>query len=92
MNHSLEEGLFVLQIPIHPPFDDFNNFKSNENNIISMILSCFAKNSGLKSGDFLIKNVGMWELSGQVAEKYYENRCFLMGDSAHSFPPAGLFH
>lgn len=31
----------------------------------------------------------MWNLCAQVAEKYYQEKCFLMGDSAHSFPPAG---
>lgn len=83
MNHSLKDGLFVLQIPIYPPFDDRNS------DPITLILSCLSKECGLKADSFKLKNVGMWNLSGQVAESYNKGRCFLMGDSAHSFPPAG---
>ena len=88
VNHSLDQGLFVLQIPIFPPFDNFDSLKPKAQ---SLILSCIDKNVKLEEKDIKIINVGMWNLAGQVAETYHKNRCFLIGDSAHSFPPAGLF-
>jgi 2-polyprenyl-6-methoxyphenol hydroxylase-like FAD-dependent oxidoreductase len=39
-----------------------------------------------------IINIGFWRLSGVVASNYHkDNRVFLVGDSAHSFPPSGGF-
>jgi len=89
VNHSIEKGLFVLQIPIFPPFDDYQILKSKAK---SLILACLDKSSNFQEKDFEVINVGMWNLAGLVAETYYKNRCFLIGDSAHSFPPAGFLH
>jgi putative polyketide hydroxylase len=36
-------------------------------------------------------NTGYWNCSALVAEKYYKNNIILVGDSCHSFPPAGGF-
>ncbi len=40
----------------------------------------------------LVKNIGFWKLAGAVAGRLHdENRVFLAGDSAHTFPPSGGF-
>lgn len=39
-----------------------------------------------------IKNIGFWKLGGAVADRlHHDNRVFLAGDSAHTFPPSGGF-
>lgn len=39
--------------------------------------------------DFRIATVSSWAMTCQVAERYREGRCFLLGDAAHRFPPTG---
>lgn len=36
-----------------------------------------------------IKGKALWKLSSQQASSYFDGRIVLVGDSAHSFPPAG---
>jgi 2-polyprenyl-6-methoxyphenol hydroxylase-like FAD-dependent oxidoreductase len=48
-----------------------------------------SKKRQLSLRDIEIKNVGVWALAAQVAERFYKGRIVLAGDSAHSFPPAG---
>ncbi len=38
---------------------------------------------------FEILTIGTWHMSAQVAERYRAGRTFLVGDSAHRFPPTG---
>lgn len=39
--------------------------------------------------DIQIKSVSYWRMTAQVAERYRRGRVFLVGDSAHRFPPTG---
>jgi 2,4-dichlorophenol 6-monooxygenase len=39
--------------------------------------------------DLIVRDVSPWHMTSQVAERYREGRVFLIGDSAHRFPPAG---
>jgi len=42
--------------------------------------------------DVVIKHIGFWELNGSVADQFHQNgKVYLLGDSCHSFPPAGGF-
>lgn len=36
-----------------------------------------------------IRNVAPWTMTAQIAERYRAGRVFLVGDSAHRFPPTG---
>lgn len=36
-----------------------------------------------------IETIGSWSMTAQVAEHYRQGRIFLIGDSAHRFPPTG---
>jgi hypothetical protein len=38
---------------------------------------------------FRIETVSTWAMTAQVAERYRDGRIFLVGDSAHRFPPTG---
>jgi 2,4-dichlorophenol 6-monooxygenase len=38
---------------------------------------------------FTVRTVRPWTMTAQVAERYRERRIFLVGDSAHRFPPTG---
>jgi 2,4-dichlorophenol 6-monooxygenase len=39
--------------------------------------------------EFTVETVGSWHMTAQVAERYRAGRIFLVGDSAHRFPPTG---
>jgi len=39
--------------------------------------------------DFEVETISTWTMTAQVAERYREGRIFLVGDSAHRFPPTG---
>lgn len=39
--------------------------------------------------DFQIQTISSWAMTAQVADRYREGRIFLVGDSAHRFPPTG---
>jgi 2,4-dichlorophenol 6-monooxygenase len=39
--------------------------------------------------DFEVETISAWAMTAQVAERYCEGRIFLVGDSAHRFPPTG---
>jgi len=44
---------------------------------------------GTPAADFAIRTISTWHMSVQVAERYREGRCLLLGDAAHRFPPTG---
>lgn len=44
---------------------------------------------GTSAGAFTIRTLSTWHMSVQVAERYREGRCLLLGDAAHRFPPTG---
>lgn len=39
--------------------------------------------------DLTVRDVSSWTMTAQVADRYRAGRVFLVGDSAHRFPPAG---
>ncbi len=44
---------------------------------------------GTSEPEFAIRTIRPWHMTAQVAERYREGRCFLIGDAAHRFPPTG---
>jgi 2-polyprenyl-6-methoxyphenol hydroxylase-like FAD-dependent oxidoreductase len=39
--------------------------------------------------DFVVRDVSVWTMTAQVADRYRTGRVLLVGDSAHRFPPSG---
>jgi 2,4-dichlorophenol 6-monooxygenase len=44
---------------------------------------------GTDAFPFAIRSISPWTMTAQIAERYRERRCFLLGDAAHRFPPTG---
>jgi 2-polyprenyl-6-methoxyphenol hydroxylase-like FAD-dependent oxidoreductase len=78
-------GNYVMQIPYFPPYqtieDDFS---------VSQVQSKIQSAVG-ETTAFTIKSIRPWTMGSLVAERYYQDGCFLAGDAAHVFPPAGGF-
>jgi 2,4-dichlorophenol 6-monooxygenase len=39
--------------------------------------------------EFAVRDISAWTMTAQVADRYTSGRVFLIGDSAHRFPPTG---
>jgi len=91
--HDGHEGEWVLQVPYFPPYQvpevDFKPDIVKEM-IWSGLLGGISRN---KDYSFDILSVRSWTMSSQVAERYMNEHqnIILVGDAAHSFPPAGGF-
>jgi 2-polyprenyl-6-methoxyphenol hydroxylase-like FAD-dependent oxidoreductase len=86
INHDLKTGEFVLQLPVFPPHQSIDSFTKP---VCAQLLGRLAGTPI----DTDIRSVRPWRLEAQVAERYRtpSGRCFLMGDAAHQFLPAGGF-
>lgn len=87
VNHSYDEGSFVLQVPINNKLEV--NAELMELNNKDFILKILDPELGINEEDITIKNKGLWRLSATLAPNYFNHRIVLAGDSAHSLPPAG---
>ncbi|KRX06856.1 hypothetical protein PPERSA_11501 [Pseudocohnilembus persalinus] len=96
VNHTKEDGMFVLQIPVYPPYQNLVDPKlsKQEQNTqaIKIVNNCLDnKFFKLNEQNTKIQNIGFWNLSCMQTENYFKDRVIFAGDSAHSFPPAGGF-
>ena len=83
--HNAAEGDFVMQVPFHPPLQQFSHF--TEKDFRGMIDAAVGK----PIGDAVINSVRPWRMSAEHAASMGSKRVFLVGDSAHKLPPAGGF-
>jgi len=74
--------LTVVMRPIHEPFESPENFDD---------ATCDQWLKKLFGPDipFKVFFKGVWNMSAQVADKFRHKNVFLVGDSAHRFPPTG---
>ncbi|MGW8187757.1 MAG: FAD-dependent monooxygenase, partial [Desulfobacterales bacterium] len=86
VNHSLERGDFVLQLPFFPPHQDVADYTTEK--CISIIHHLVGRSIAVD-----IRSISPWRLSAWNAERYRSSggRCFLVGDAAHQMLPAGGF-
>ena len=74
---------WTYNVPISPPYEspeDFTEEVLRERIQIAL---------GTDELEIDIKSVSHWQMTVQVADAYRRGRAFLVGDSAHRFPPTG---
>ena len=84
---------YVMQIPFFPPYqtveDDFSMDKVTE--MVRAALGVEDGEDGPPPPSFQIHSIRPWTMGSLVAESYYKDNVYLVGDAAHVFPPAGGF-
>jgi 2-polyprenyl-6-methoxyphenol hydroxylase-like FAD-dependent oxidoreductase len=83
VRHSPKE--YVMQIPYFPPYQTLEDTFTKDK-VHQMVAAALGGNQGFK-----IQSIGPWSMGSLVAEEYYSQHVFLVGDAAHVFPPAGGF-
>jgi len=83
--HSNLTNRMNAQFVYNPPYEgkeDFTETRINE--LVSGLI-------GDSSIPFEVEDLSFWRMDCQIAERYYINQgnVFLVGDSAHRFPPTG---
>jgi 2-polyprenyl-6-methoxyphenol hydroxylase-like FAD-dependent oxidoreductase len=84
--HALKRGEFVAQIPFFPPHQLPEDF--DEDQCIKLLHTLTGKPINVDVKSIRPWRMGIWEAS-RFRSKF--GRCFLIGDAAHQFPPAGGF-
>lgn len=74
---------WVFMFPYFPPQERPENFSEAEINKLLI------KAINSEEIDFEIKSIGSWAMTAQLADTYRKDKVFLVGDSAHRFPPTG---
>jgi len=84
--HALKRGEFVLQIPFFPPHQLPEDF--DEDRCIKLLYALTGQPI-----DVDVKSIRPWRMGVWEASRFRSThgRCFLVGDAAHQFPPAGGF-
>ena len=77
-------GRYVFHLRMDPTRERFEDF--TEERCRELVLAAVGDEA-----DIEIRDVGNWIMSGQVAARYRQDNLFLVGDSAHRFPPTGGF-
>ena len=92
--HDVNDGSYVAQIPVFPPYDDttLGNEQSPEwqDFCEDAVDACI----GLKGIDRQVHSSRVWSMDSLCAEQFHDEqygRTFLIGDSAHQLPPSGGF-
>ncbi|KAL3925761.1 MAG: hypothetical protein SGILL_000179 [Bacillariaceae sp.] len=87
-------GDYVMQIPYFSPYqtpeEDFATEKVQ--GMVRASLGIPDDNAQSDDSSFTICSIRPWTMGSLVAQEYFSNKgVFLVGDSAHVFPPAGGF-
>ncbi len=84
--HSLKRGEFVAQIPYFPPYQQIKYFDINR--CSGLLQKLAGQNIPID-----IRSIRSWRMGTGQASRYRSKwgRCFLIGDAAHQFTPAGGF-
>lgn len=84
--HSLSRGEFVAQLPYFPLLQPLATF--SERNCVELIQGLVGRPIRIQ-----VLNIRRWRLRVGLASRFRSTagRCFLVGDAAHQFTPAGGF-
>lgn len=102
VNHSMDIGEFVMQLPYFPPIQDVKDLSTEDQ--LTLIKNCinsdrYSDNPLMGGSEYEEKvdkideicGVGTWKMSAMVSDTFadYQKKIFIAGDSGHSIPPAG---
>jgi hypothetical protein len=84
--HNLSRGEFVAQIPFFPPLQPFASFSKSR--CAQLIQKWIGREIPVQ-----VKSIRQWRMRVSLASRFRSpgGRCFLVGDAAHQFTPAGGF-
>lgn len=74
---------FVFQFPYFPPAQAASDFTE------AVCREKIHATIGDRTPDIDIRAIRGWAMTAQVADTFSSQRCFLIGDAAHRFPPTG---
>lgn len=84
--HAFKRGEFVAQIPFFPPHQRAEDF--DDHRCILLLRRLAGRPINMSINSIRTWRMGVWEAS-RLRSRW--GRCFLIGDAAHQFPPAGGF-
>lgn len=73
---------WVYAVPLYTPYDTAEDYPPE-------VLKDRIRKALNYEGDVEITSTTTWRMSAQIAQRYREGCVFLVGDSAHRFPPTG---
>lgn len=92
--HDVHDGEWVCQIPIFPPLS--TNYTLEDIKLMILQGLVLGKENDIKRNywnSIDICSINTWNMSSQIANSYYKkygnSHVILIGDAAHTFPPAG---
>ena len=87
--HDLEKGIFNLQWPYFPPFDETGPELAAPGRVDDVVRTIFHT----KPSDLEIQSARSWAMRGRIDNHFVDTttRVFLVGDAAHEMPPSGGF-
>jgi 2-polyprenyl-6-methoxyphenol hydroxylase-like FAD-dependent oxidoreductase len=82
--HAFKRGEFVAQIPYFPPYQRPEDFDSQ--NCTQLLQRLAGKQIAIE-----VRSIRRWRMGIGLASRFRSKwgRCFLIGDAAHQFTPAG---
>ncbi len=84
--HALSRGEFVAQIPFFPPLQPFSAFDAQR--CVRLIQQLIGREVSVQ-----VNSIRQWSMRVALSARFRSRggRCFLVGDAAHQFTPAGGF-
>jgi 2,4-dichlorophenol 6-monooxygenase len=74
---------WTYNMPVTPPYEKREDFTAE------VLKKRIETALGTDEYEIEIKSISHWRMTAQVADAYRRGRVFLVGDSAHRFPPTG---
>jgi len=93
VGHDPVKDEWVCQLPIFPPFQSVHDYTNNPALVQDILSKGLGMPNSFDRGKIQILSIDSWTMQAQVAGTFTSrhNNLFLVGDSAHRFPPAGGF-
>ena len=80
--HHIEKR-WVYAVPVFQPWEQPEDFTKE------VMRDRIQGALGLETPDLSITSLSTWHMTAQIAQQYRSGRVFLVGDTAHRFPPTG---